>query len=210
MQSTTIQTSVLESRFSFANGRPIDGPALAATPDEIDRARYVGERSRIRRRTKEMTAPGYDGNAAARVLMQIRVFEKRTAEHPERQTIVTVRKDGRRIVRQVRKYYRGGRLGRVSIDLCELLMWFGRKHGRIFPSLKKLAQIMHCCVDTIIDALNRLIEHGFVIKHRRSRLITTADGPRWVQDSNAYSIQAPDADTGAGRLLCLLGLLTWL
>jgi hypothetical protein len=41
--------------------------------------------------------------------------------------------------------------------------------------------------------MKRLIAHGFVTKHRHSKLIDTPQGERRVQDSNAYEIHLPNA-----------------
>ena len=45
--------------------------------------------------------------------------------------------------------------------------------------------------ETIVEAMKRLITHGFVTKHRRSKLIGTPQGDRRVQDSNAYEVHMP-------------------
>ena len=39
------------------------------------------------------------------------------------------------------------------------------------------------CSDTIASTLGRLIDEGFVTRHRRSKQIRTPQGERWVQDS---------------------------
>jgi hypothetical protein len=174
---TKTSTSFLDSRFSFAQ----DGDALLpgiyeATPAEIT-AQMIGvDRASIRRRSKDMQAPGFrlDGNDVTKILMQAIATEQRTYRDRE-------------------KGAHRGDLGALSIELLKVLIWFGRKYGRIFPSLEKLAYTLRKCEDTIFAALERLISQKFVTKHRRSKEITTAIGRRRVQDSNAYEIHLPDS-----------------
>lgn len=54
-----------------------------------------------------------------------------------------------------------------------------------------LAQMLRKDPETIVEAMKRLIQHGFVTKHRRSKMIKTANGDRRVQDSNAYEVHLP-------------------
>jgi hypothetical protein len=47
--------------------------------------------------------------------------------------------------------------------------------------------------EAVVEAMKRLVLHGFVTKHRRSKLIGTPQGQRRRQDSNAYEVHMPDA-----------------
>ena len=84
-------------------------------------------------------------------------------------------------------------LGDLSIALLLALLNFGRKYGRIFPDYDTLAAMLRKNPETVVEAMKRLIQHGFVTKHRRSKLIGTPQGQRRVQDSNAYEIHEPNA-----------------
>jgi hypothetical protein len=75
----------------------------------------------------------------------------------------------------------------------ELLLNLGRKYGRIFPDYDTLAAMLRKNPETIVEAMKRLILHGFVTKHRRSKMVGTPQGDRRVQDSNAYEVHMPDA-----------------
>ena len=68
--------------------------------------------------------------------------------------------------------------GPMSIELLKVLIWFGRKLGRIYPSLEELGYTLRKCDDTITTALGWLIDEGFVTRHRRSKLIRTPQGER--------------------------------
>jgi hypothetical protein len=91
------------------------------------------------------------------------------------------------------KYQHRGVLGDLGIALLVALMNFGRKYGRIFPDYDILGAMLRKDPETVIEAMKRLITHGFVTKHRRSKLICTPQGERRVQDSNAYEVHMPDA-----------------
>jgi hypothetical protein len=94
--------------------------------------------------------------------------------------------------RRARNQHRGV-LGDLGIALLVALMNFGRKYGRIFPEYDTLATMLRKNLETIVEAMKRLITHGFVTKHRRSKMIGTPQGDRRVQDSNAYEVHMPDA-----------------
>jgi hypothetical protein len=106
--------------------------------------------------------------------------------------------DEKKSYQQREKGAHRGDLGMLSIELLKVLIWFGRKHGRIFPSL---AHTLRKCEDTIASALGRLIVQRFVTKHRRSRLIRTPQGERRVQDSNCYEVHMPEDAAGIPGLL---------
>jgi hypothetical protein len=93
------------------------------------------------------------------------------------------------------RYQHRGKLGDLGIALLQLLMNIGTKYGRIFPSYEKLAALLRKHQDTVLEAMKLLIEAGFVIKHRRSKLVTVQAGGHWVkrrvQDSNAYEVRMP-------------------
>jgi hypothetical protein len=130
-----------------------------------------------------MAAPkfGLDGNQIVRIMLLAFAVERKTYQH------------------RAKGAHRGA-LGAVSIELLRALIWFGRKYGQIYPSLEKLAVTLRKCGDTIATALARLVDQGFVTKHRRSRLIRTSEGERRRQDSNAYEVHMPGDNVGAARI----------
>jgi hypothetical protein len=65
--------------------------------------------------------------------------------------------------------------------------------GAAYPDYDTLAAMLRKNPETIVEAMKRLIQHGFVTKHRRSKLVGTPQGERRVQDSNAYEVHMPDA-----------------
>jgi hypothetical protein len=134
------------------------------------------ERGQIRRRSYEMAAPDcrIDRNLATRILVRAAAMEKESYKHRAR-------------------YQHRGVLGDLGIALLVALMNFGRKYGRIFPDYDTLAAMLRKNPETIVEAMKRLIQHGFVTKHRRSKMVGTPQGDRRVQDSNAYEVHMPDA-----------------
>jgi hypothetical protein len=174
--TTKTRTSVLEGRFSFNDrGEPLPG-IFEATPMEMAAQFAAIDRARVRRRSYEMAAPDcrIDRNLATRILVKAGVVERESYKHRAR-------------------YQHRGVLGDLSIALLVALMNFGRKYGRIFPDYDTLAAMLRKSPETIIEAMKRLIECGFVTKHRRSKMIGTAQGDRRVQDSNAYEVHMPNA-----------------
>jgi hypothetical protein len=158
--------------------------------EEIGRMLRQIDRTKIRRRSVDMDAPKFllDRNQVARLMLLAYAIEKKTYRHRE-------------------KGAHRGALGGLAIELLKVLMGFGVKHGRIFPSLAKLSYALRRCEDTITTALGRLIDQGFVTKHRRSKKIGTPQGDRRVQDSNAYEIHMPGENVGAARIPGLLAPL---
>jgi hypothetical protein len=167
-------------------------PSFEATAAEQAAMLLRMDRTHIRRRSEDKAAPAFkvDGNVIARILVLAIAVENKTYKH---------RKKGDH----------RGELGAVSIELLKVLIWFGRKYGQIFPSLEKLGRTLRKHTDTIISALKRLIDQGFVVKHRRSRYVTDVNGfPRRRQDSNAYEVRLPKPNVGAARIPCLQALVS--
>jgi hypothetical protein len=166
----------LNSRFSFdERGEPIAG-TYQATPVEMAAQFAAISRAQVRRRSYEMDAPEcrIDRNEAVRIIVMARAMEQKSYRHRAR-------------------YQHRGVLGDLSLALLELLINFGRKYGRIFPDYDTLAALLRKNPETIVEAMKRLITHGFVTKHRRSKLIGTSQGQRRVQDSNCYEVHLPNA-----------------
>jgi hypothetical protein len=173
--TTETSTSVLESRFSFNDqGEPLPG-IYEATPAEMAAQFAAIDRAQVRRRSYEMAAPDcrIDRNLATRILVKAGVMERESYKHRGR-------------------YQHRGVLGDLSIALLVALMNFGRKYGRIFPDYDTLAAMLRKDPETIVEAMKRLIMCGFVTKHRRSKMVGTAQGDRRRQDSNAYEVHMPD------------------
>ena len=162
------------SRFSFdPDGTPLPG-TYEATPMELAAQFAAISRAQVRRRSYEMAAPDcrIDRNLAAKIIVRAYAMERASYKHRAR-------------------YQHRGVLGDLSIALLAALMNFGRKYGRIFPDYDTLAAMLRKNPETIVSAMKRLITHGFVTKHRRSKLIGTPQGQRRVQDSNAYEVHMP-------------------
>jgi hypothetical protein len=123
-----------------------------------------------------MDAPAcrIDRNLAARIIVRAHAVERESYKHRAR-------------------YQHRGALGDLSIALLWLLLNLGRKHGRLFQCYETLASMLRKGKEAVIEAMKRLITHGFVTKHRRSKLIGTPQGQRRVQDSNAYEVHMPNA-----------------
>ena len=178
-------TTVLPGRFSFApDGQELLPGISEATPMEMAAQFAAIDRAQVRRRSVEIAAPEcrIDRNLATRILVKAGIMERESYKHRAR-------------------YQHRGVLGDLSIALLLVLMNFGRKYGRIFPDYDTLAAMLRKGPETIIEAMKRLIACGFVTKHRRSKMITTPQGARRVQDSNAYEVHMPDNGLAAVPLV---------
>jgi hypothetical protein len=172
------------SRFSFdPEGNPLPG-VYEATPMEMAAQFAAISRAQVRRRSYEMDAPAcpIDRNLACRIIVKAFAMERETYKRRAR-------------------YQRRGVLGDLSIALLQLLLNFGRKYGKIFPDYDTLAALLRKDPEAVIEAMKRLITHGFVTKHRRSKLIGTPQGQRRVQDSNAYEVHMPEEGLAALPLI---------
>jgi hypothetical protein len=158
-----------------------------ATAVEIVAHFMAIDRQRIRRRSYDVEAPEcrIDRNEATRILVLATAVERKTYKHRA-------------------KGQHGGAIGDIGIQLLQLLLSFSRKYGRIFPRYDRLAAMLRKDRGTVIAAMKRLINAGFVTKHRRSKLIDTPDyGSRRVQDSNAYEVHMPQPGLGIAGLVQL-------
>jgi hypothetical protein len=176
MTHAKTQTSVSQGRFSFdSNGEPLPG-IYQATPMEMAAQFAAISRTQVHRRSYEMAAPDcrLDRNLFARIMVRALSLERASYKSRAR-------------------YQHRGVLGDLSIALLAALLNFGRKYGRIFPDYATLAAMLRKSPETVIEAMKRLIRHGFVTRHRRSKLIGTPQGERRVQDSNAYEVHEPNA-----------------
>lgn len=86
-----------------------------------------------------------------------------------------------------------GLVTRTTLAVFETLCAIAIKHGRVFPSLARIATLACCCRNTVIAALKTLTALGFVTVQRRLRRLSRPLGPRAVQDTNAYDIHEPNA-----------------
>lgn len=167
----------MDDRFSFTpGGQGILPGTYEATPMEMAAQFASIDRSQIRRHSIDMEAPKcrVDRNEACRIIVRARVMERETYKRRAR-------------------YQHRGVLGDLALGLLELLMNFGRKYGQIFPDYDTLASQLRKDPEAVVEAMKRLVLHGFVTKHRRSKFITTPMGKRRVQDSNAYEVHMPAA-----------------
>lgn len=150
-----------------------------ATPAQIEAQLQGVDRERIRRRSYDMEAPTcrIDRNQANWIRLRARLIERKT---------YATRAKG--------KHH--GALGDLGLDLLDLLMNVAKKYGRIFQCYATLAKLLRKDKESVINAMVRLIDAGFVTKHRRSKKITTPQGARRVQDSNAYEVHLPNRQDG--------------
>jgi hypothetical protein len=165
----------MNSRFSFdRTGQGALPGVYEATPMELAAQFAIIDRGQIHRRSYEMDAPAcrIDRNLAARIIVRAHAMERESYKRRAR-------------------YQRRGALGDLSIALLWALMNWARKYGRIYPCYDTLATMLRKDKEAVIEAMKRLITHGFVTKHRRSKLISTPQGQRRVQDSNAYEVHMP-------------------
>jgi hypothetical protein len=173
------------SRFSFGPDGQEELPGIyEAAPMEIAAQFAFIDRMSIHRRSVEMDAPAcrIDRNLACRIIVRATAMERETYKRRAR-------------------YQRRGALGDLGIALLQLLLNFARKYGRIFPDYDTLAALLRKDKEAIIEAMKRLITHKFVTKHRRSKMISTPQGARRVQDSNAYEVHMPEEGLAALPLI---------
>jgi hypothetical protein len=163
------------SRFSFDQAGQGALPGVyEATPMELAAQFAIIDRGQIHRRSYDMEAPAcrIDRNLAARIIVRAHAMERESYKRRAR-------------------YQRRGVLGDLSIALLWALMNWSRKYGKIYPCYRTLAAMLRKDPEAVIEAMKRLITHGFVTKHRRTKLISTPQGQRRVQDSNAYEVHMP-------------------
>jgi hypothetical protein len=155
---------------------------LTAPP--LEEVLAFADRTRIHRRSYDMAAPActIDRNLADKIMRAAILIERKSYQ-------------GRG------KGQHRGKLGDLAIDLLRVLMNMGRKRGAIYPALRTLATILRKNVETVIEALKRLIGAGFVTKHRRSKLVTVDGRDRRTQDNNAYEVHMPGAESASSALL---------
>lgn len=84
-----------------------------------------------------------------------------------------------------------GAISRTCRDVFEALLLLAQKHARIFPSLARLAHLAECCVQSVVTALARLEEFGFITRHRRLKRLRGVMGFETAQDTNAYEVHWP-------------------
>lgn len=176
-----------DTRYSFdVAGNELPFNTHTATPIEIAAQFAAIDRTHVHRRSSDMAPPTcrIDRNEATRIIVRAAAMERNSYKHRAR-------------------YQHRGVLGDLSISLLQALMNFGRKYGQIFPSYETLAYMLRKGTEAVVEAMKRLIQHGFVTKHRRSKLIGTPQGDRRVQDSNAYEVHMPDH--GLAKLVIIAG-----
>ena len=88
---------------------------------------------------------------------------------------------------------RNGPLGYTGLDvLRELYGLVDFQTGRLDPSINTICQRTRLSKQAVVDALNRLQEHGFLVRVRRAEAIENADrGPQIRQITNAYGLNLP-------------------
>jgi hypothetical protein len=174
-------------RFSFdRTGQEALPGVYEATPMEIAAQFAVIDRGQIRRRSYDMEPPTcrIDRNVATRIIVRAHAMERESYKHRKR-------------------YQRRGKLGDLSIALLWALLSFSKKYGRIYPCYRTLAAMLRKDKEAVIEAMKRLVDCGFVIKHRRSMVVDTPQGRRRRQTSNAYEVGLPQ--TGLALIVAASG-----
>lgn len=82
----------------------------------------------------------------------------------------------------------GQAVSRAYREVLSALLSLAVRHGRVFPSYEKLAQMACCSRSTVYRALQWLKAWGLLDWKRRLKRIATALGNRVQQTSNAYQI----------------------
>ena len=79
---------------------------------------------------------------------------------------------------------------RIWVALCSFAAWQWKdgkptvsQPGSCFPSLKRIAEMAHCSVDTVKRSLNHLEAAGYLVRQRRFR-------DNGGKDSNCYTLIA--------------------
>lgn len=88
---------------------------------------------------------------------------------------------------------RNGPLGYVGLEvLRELYRMVDYRTGRLDPSINTICVRTRRSKQAVVDALNRLQEHGFLVRVRRAEAIENAhQGPQVRQITNAYGFSLP-------------------
>jgi len=88
---------------------------------------------------------------------------------------------------------RNGPLGYIGLEvLRELYRMVDYLTGRLDPSINTICVRTRRSKQAVVDALNRLQEHGFLVRVRRAEAIENAQrGPQVKQITNAYGFSLP-------------------
>ncbi len=88
---------------------------------------------------------------------------------------------------------RNGPLGYIGLEvLRELYRMVDYQTGRLDPSINTICVRTRRSKQAVVDALNRLQEHGFLVRVRRAEAIENArQGPQVRQITNAYGFGLP-------------------
>ena len=93
------------------------------------------------------------------------------------------------ISKRARKAVRNGLLVHHHFLVLETLLWDARAPGsdRVVASYSWLQKLAHVCRQTAVDAIQALMELGFLQKIKRKVLVLWANGGRqWQQRPNEY------------------------
>lgn len=87
---------------------------------------------------------------------------------------------------------RNGPLGYIGIEvLRELYRMVDYGTGRLEPSINTICERTRRSKQAVVDALNRLQEHGFLVRIRRAEAVDSHRGPQVKQITNAYGFGLP-------------------
>ena len=79
------------------------------------------------------------------------------------------------------------------MEVFDALLSLAVKHGQVFPSLVGLGILATRSKQTVVNAIKVLESYGVVTRIRRIKRIRTPMGQKTVQDTNAYTLQEPNA-----------------
>ncbi|MFM5948842.1 MAG: RNA replicase [Novosphingobium sp.] len=91
------------------------------------------------------------------------------------------------------KGMRNGALGYTGIKVLKALFeCLDYQSGRLEPSYLAICKRAHLCVSAVVDAIKRLVLHGFVdLRRRYEKTGNTNGGPSVRQITNAYRLMLP-------------------
>ena len=116
-------------------------------------------------------------NQEARVIIGIRMHAAQSYDRKHKQ-----------------KGQRNGPLGSIGIDvLRELYRMVDYRTGRLDPSIATICDRTRRSKQAVVDAMQRLQEHGFLVRVRRAEAIEGVHrGPQVRQITNAYGFSLPE------------------
>ena len=156
----------------------------------------TGEPFRIRRNSY------YEGQLEDRLWRPFAGGQVRAARRRAAVMLRTARKVELRTLRHrraVRKGLRTGAIGRVGLEVLEILLmkFLDYRTGCLEPAVATIADELGRAYSSVHRALKRLREAGWLYWMRRCRPTGNGEGPQIEQITNAYVIDVPPGLRGA-------------